>query len=128
VSAATTAALAAYLSGLSAPSTTLTHLSLLFSCPDYTHLVGQNPGCFVNANQQLWGPVLRVLREALEVSQGQGQAQGHSTAHGCCSWLRSHSAPCTWRHNATQRHISISAANRLTPGRPHTPPPVPSSM
>jgi hypothetical protein len=45
----------------------LTHLALHFECRDYESLVGQNARCFIKANRELWGAVMRVLREALQV-------------------------------------------------------------
>jgi hypothetical protein len=48
-------------------NTQLSHLSLKFKCDDYNDLVGQNPGCFLKADRQLWGPVMRVLKEAVQV-------------------------------------------------------------
>lgn len=71
--AATAAAIATFCDALATPALqSLTHLSLLFDCPDYNSLVGQNAACFERAHSQLWGHVVRTLRDALQVRRGVG--------------------------------------------------------
>jgi hypothetical protein len=65
--AATSAAVASYLSSLSTNSQ-LSHLTLVFGSVPYNSLLAQNSGCFIKANRQLWEPVMRTLRDAVEVS------------------------------------------------------------